>query len=96
MADNQAMILWDRQGRERSSHRSAFRLFAAVGRRTSDRVAGGLAKARLVFAGDAVAAECDPYGFPIVAAAERAIADAVREVFGPATAFQVLHCRVSA
>jgi hypothetical protein len=90
MFEGLSVVLWDRRPDNRQRRREAFRLFAEVGRRTSDRVAGSLAKARLVLADGAVKAECDPAGFPILASAERAIADAVREVFGPAIGFRVL------
>lgn len=91
MADNFSVVLWDRRTAQRLGRREAFRLFAEVGRRTSDRVTGSLAKARLVLADGAVAAECDdPVGFPVLASAQRAIADAVREVFGPAIGFRVV------
>jgi hypothetical protein len=86
----QSIVLWDRRPEIRERRREAFRLFAEVGLRTSDRVTGFLARARLVLADGAVKAECDPVGFPVLASAERAIAEAVREVFGPAVGFRVL------
>lgn len=96
MADNSDIVLWDRRGSQRLGRREAFRLFAEVGRRTSDRVTGSLARSRLVLVGGAVAAECDdPVWFPVLASSQRAIAEAVREVFGPAIGFRVVGAEVA-
>lgn len=86
-------VLWDRRGPERRALRTeAFRLLAAVGRRTSDGVAGSLMRSRIVRNGTQVKVECDSKQAPTLAAAEKALAEAVREIFGPASRLVLVGC----
>ena len=75
-------VLWDRRASSRLAHTEAFRLLAAVGRRTSDRVAGILMRSRISRAAGVVAVECRAEHAATLRRAEPAIADAVESVFG--------------
>lgn len=75
-------VLWDRRSSSKLARTEAFRLLAAVGRRTSDRVAGILMRSRISCSAGVLAVECRPEHAAALRRAEPAIADAVESVFG--------------
>ena len=83
-------ILWDRRGPSRLARTDAFRLLAAVGRRTSDRTAGILMQSRIARTAEAIVIECRPEHVAALVRHEPAIADAVEHVFGKATRLDLL------
>ncbi len=83
-------VLWDRRSSCRLARTEAFRLLAAVGRRTSNRVAGILMVSRISRSTSAVAIECRPEHAGALCRAESAIADAVEGVFGAGTRLELL------
>ncbi len=83
-------VLWDRRSSCRLARTEAFRLLAAVGRRTSNRVAGILMATRISRTTSTVAIECRPEHAGALRRAEPAIADAVEGVFGTGMRLELL------